>query len=81
MEIQPEGIYADGAKIAAVGLTLALGAAIYGVFELGHPSTVSAKKKAAAAEAALVDQAPFRTAQQLAQMATRRKNRNWPRTP
>jgi small-conductance mechanosensitive channel len=64
-----KGYMRTAQKIAAVGLTLALGAAIYGVFELGHPSTVSAKKKAAAAEAALVDQAPFRTAQQLAQMA------------
>jgi small-conductance mechanosensitive channel len=55
--------------MVAMGLTLGLAAGIYGIFQLGHPSTVSAKKKAAAADATLVDQAPFKTAQQLAQLA------------
>src|SRR5215471_10148432 len=54
-------------KLAATGLLLALAAAGYGIFQLGHNSTVSAKKKAAAQ--ALVDQTPFRTAQQLARLA------------
>ena len=56
-------------KIAASGLIVALGAAGYGIFRLGHPSAVSAKRKAAAAQAELVDQTPFKTAQQLAQQA------------
>jgi len=56
-------------KIAAAGLILAFGATAYGIFLLGHASTVSAKKKAASNESALVDQSPFKTAQQLAQMA------------
>jgi hypothetical protein len=56
-------------KIAAGGLLVALAAAGYGIFVLGRPSAVSAKKKAAAAEVALVDQTPVKTAQQLAQSA------------
>jgi small-conductance mechanosensitive channel len=55
-------------KLAATGLVLALAAAIYGIVELGHPSVVSAKRSGAAL-AAVVDQTPFKTAQQLAQMA------------
>jgi len=53
-------------KWTAAGLLAALGAALYGVATLG-PSVVSAKRKAA--QAALVDQTPFKTAQQLAQLA------------
>src|SRR6266403_919953 len=56
-------------KIAATGLIVALGAVGYGIFELDHTSTVLAKKKAAAAQAAPVDQTPLKIAQQLAQMA------------
>ena len=56
-------------KVAAAGLILAFGATAYGIFLLGHASTVSAKKKAAANESALVDQTPFKTAQELAQQA------------
>src|SRR5438552_14100278 len=56
-------------KIAATGLIVALGTVGYGIFELDHPSTVLAKKKAAAAQAAPVDQTPLKIAQQLAQMA------------
>jgi len=56
-------------KMAAGGLVVALAAAGYGIFVLGRPSAVSAKKKAAAAEVALVDQTPVKTAQQLAQSA------------
>ena len=56
-------------KIAATGLIVALGAVGYGIFELDHPSTVLAKKKAAAAQAAPVDQTPLKIAQQLAQIA------------
>ena len=56
-------------KIAAAALLLAFGATTYGIYLLGHASVVSAKKKAAASESALVDQTPFKTAQQLAQMA------------
>jgi small-conductance mechanosensitive channel len=56
-------------KLAAVALLLALAAAGYGIFLLGHASTVSAKRKAAASENALVDQTPFKTAQDLAQLA------------
>src|SRR6266852_4897160 len=56
-------------KMAAGGLVVALAAAGYGIFVLGRPSAVSAKKKAAAAEVALVDQTPVKTAQQLAQLA------------
>jgi len=55
-------------KIAATGLIVALGAVGYGIFELDHPSTVLAKKKAAAAQVAPVDQTPLKIAQQLAQM-------------
>jgi small-conductance mechanosensitive channel/uncharacterized protein YlxW (UPF0749 family) len=56
-------------KIAAAALGAALLAAGYGIFELRQPSTVSAKKKAAAAQTPLVDQTPLKTAQQLAQLA------------
>ena len=56
-------------KMAAGGLVVALAAAGYGIFVLGRPSAVSAKKKAAAAEVALVDQTPVKTAQQLALLA------------
>ena len=56
-------------KLAAAALLLTLAAAGYGIFLLGHASTVSAKKKSASADSALVDQTPFKTAQQLAQMA------------
>ena len=56
-------------KFAATGLILALGAAGYGIFALDHPSEVLAKKKAAAAQAAPVDQTPLKDAQELAQMA------------
>jgi small-conductance mechanosensitive channel len=56
-------------KLAAAALLLAFGATAYGIFLLGHASVVSAKRKAAASEAALVDQTPFRIAQQLAQLA------------
>src|SRR5262245_4431695 len=56
-------------KLAAAGLVIALAAAIYAIVQLGHPSVVSAKRKAAAAQAALVDQTPLKTAQQLAQLA------------
>jgi small-conductance mechanosensitive channel len=59
----------SGQKIAAAGLILALGAAAYAIVLLGRTSTVSAKKKAAAAQAALVDQGPLKAAQQLAQLA------------
>jgi len=55
-------------KIAAVGLILALAAAIYGVVQLGQPSIVSAKRKAAA-QSAMIDQSPLKTAQELAQYA------------
>jgi len=56
-------------KIAAVALVLALGTTAYGIYLLGHASVVSAKKKAAASENAVVDQMPFKTSQRLAQMA------------
>jgi len=56
-------------KMAAGGLVVALAAAGYGILVLGRPSAVSAKKQAAAAEVALVDQTPVKTAQQLAQLA------------
>ena len=55
-------------KIAAAALLLSLFAAAYGIFLLGRTSTVSATKKASS-DAALVDQTPFKTAQQLAQLA------------
>ena len=56
-------------KLASAALLVAFGATAYGIYLLGHASVVSAKKKAAASESALVDQSPFKTAQQLAQMA------------
>src|SRR5215471_751758 len=54
-------------KIAAAALLLALLAAGYGIFRLGEASSVSAKKKSAAP--AVIDEAPFKTAQELAQLA------------
>src|SRR5579863_3166810 len=54
-------------KIAATALILALLAAAYGIFSLGRSAMVSATKKTS--DAALVDQTPFKTAQQLAQLA------------
>ncbi len=56
-------------KIAVGGLGVALAAATFEIFELGQPSTVAAKKKAAAAQTALVDETPLKTAQQLTQLA------------
>jgi small-conductance mechanosensitive channel len=56
-------------KIAAGGLIVALGATGYGIFALDHPSEALAKKKAAAAQAAPVDQTPLKAAQQLVQLA------------
>jgi small-conductance mechanosensitive channel len=56
-------------KIAAGGLIAALAAASFGIVELGQPSTAVAKKKAAAAQTALVDQTPMNTAQALVQVA------------
>ena len=56
-------------KIAAGGLIVVLGAAGFGIWKLGHTATVTAKKKAVAAQAALVDQTPLKTAQALAQLA------------
>lgn len=56
-------------KIAAGGLIVVLGAAGFGIWKLGHTATVTAKKKADAAQAALVDQTPLNTAQALAQLA------------
>src|ERR1700747_784371 len=55
-------------KIAAAALLLSLFAAAYGIFLLGRTSTVSATKKASS-DASLVDETPFKTAQQLAQLA------------
>ena len=56
-------------KIAASGLIVVLGAAGFGIWTLGRTATVTAKKKAAAAQAALVDKTPLNTAQTLAQLA------------
>jgi small-conductance mechanosensitive channel len=56
-------------KIAVGGLVVAWAAATFEIFELGQPSTVAAKKKAAAAQTALVDETPLKTAQQLVQLA------------
>jgi small-conductance mechanosensitive channel len=58
-------------KIAATVLIVLLGAAIYGIVLLGRRPTVSTKRKAAAAAAALVDQTPLKTAQELAGIADR----------
>src|SRR5260221_2918982 len=58
-------------KIVAVVLIAALGAAIYGIVRMGRTSPVTAKSKAAAAHAALVDQTPLKTAQELAGLADR----------
>ena len=57
-------------KIVAVVLIAALGAAIYGIVRMGQTSKVSEKKKAAA-QVALVDQTPLKTAQELAGLADR----------
>src|ERR1041385_3814861 len=54
-------------KLAAAGLLAALAAVVYGFVRLGEPSVVSAKRKAY--QAVLVDQTPFKTAQELAQLA------------
>jgi len=59
-------------KVAAVVLIAALGAAIYGIVLMGRTSPATTKSKAAAAQAALVDQTPLRTAQELAGLADRR---------
>jgi len=56
-------------KIAAGALVLAFGATAYGIFLLGHASVVSAKRQAAASEDAVVDQTPFKAAEDLAQLA------------
>src|SRR5258708_18008157 len=56
-------------KIVATALIVALGATGYGIFALDHPSAALAKKKAAAAQAAPVDQTPLKGAQQLTQLA------------
>ena len=56
-------------KMAAGGLIVVLGAAGFGIWKLGHTATVTAKKQAAAAQAALVDQTPLKTAQAVAQLA------------
>jgi small-conductance mechanosensitive channel len=56
-------------KIAAGALVLAFGATAYGIFLLGHASVVSAKRQAAASENAVVDQTPFKAAEDLAQLA------------
>jgi len=56
-------------KLAAVALGVALAAASYGIFDLGRPSAVSAKKKAAVAQTALVDPTPLKAAQQLSELA------------
>jgi len=56
-------------KIAAAGLTIALGAAAYGIFQMGQPGTAAAKKKSSAAQPTLVESGPFKTAQALAQLA------------
>jgi hypothetical protein len=56
-------------KIAAGALILAFGATAYGIFLLGRASVVSAKRQAAASEDAVVDQTPFKAAEDLAQLA------------
>jgi small-conductance mechanosensitive channel len=56
-------------KIAAGALVLAFGATAYGIFLLGHASVVSPKRQAAASENAVVDQTPFKAAEDLAQLA------------
>src|SRR6266576_2354439 len=58
-------------KIAATVLIVLLGAAICGIVLLGRTPAVSTKLKAAAAAAALVDQTPLKTAQELAGTADR----------
>ena len=56
-------------KIATVGLIATLAAAGFGIVKLGHPSGSAANKQAAAAQAAVVDQTPLKTAHALAQLA------------
>src|ERR1700719_3888163 len=56
-------------KIAAVVLLATLAAAGFGIVKLGHPSGSAANKLAAAAQAAVVDQTPLKTASALAQLA------------
>jgi hypothetical protein len=58
-----------GQKIAAGGLIAALAAAAFGVVKLGHPSGSAANRQASAAQTALVDQTPLKTAHALAQLA------------
>src|SRR5260221_13483957 len=59
-------------KIVAVVLIAALGAAIYGIVRMGRTSPATTKGKAAAAQAAVVDQTPLKTAEELAGLADRR---------
>src|SRR5258708_11665632 len=59
-------------KIVAVVLIAALSAAIYGIVRMGRTSPATTKSKAAAAQAALVDQTPLKTAEELAGLADRR---------
>src|SRR5258708_38385846 len=56
-------------KIATVGLIATLAAAGFGIVKLGNPSGSAAIKQAAAAQAAVVDQTPLKTAHALAQLA------------
>ena len=61
-------------KVAAIALLLLLGAAVYGFYRTGRPSSVPTKSaKIASNEAAqgpIVDQTPLLTAQRLAKMPT-----------
>jgi len=61
-------------KVAAIALLLLLGAAVYGFYRTGRPSSVPTKSaKIASTEAAqgpIVDQTPLLTAQRLAKMPT-----------
>ena len=56
-------------KIATGGLIAALAATAFGVVKLGHPSGSAANRPASAAQTALVDQTPLKTAHALAQLA------------
>src|SRR5258708_3436466 len=58
----------NGQKIEAGGLIAALAAADFGVDNLGHPSGSAQNRQASAAQAALVDQTPLKTAHALAQL-------------
>jgi small-conductance mechanosensitive channel len=61
-------------KIAAIALLLLLGAAVYGFYWTGRPSTVPAKRakieSGGAGQGPIVDQTPLLTAQRLAKMPT-----------